>query len=105
MIYAKFTALAYRQSAILDYGHSFKTSSRLLNDFKPLLIWEEASLVAIDTDSDNHLIKHGERSLQDIKMSCRKWIERSWKQSFFSHIVYVFFSTTIASRWLCGLLQ
>ena len=76
---AEFTAFVNRQVVILYDSDTFKTFRGLPYDVYTFFIREESPLVYIDSDSDGHLIEHGQCPFEDIKMSCRERIERSRK--------------------------
>lgn len=68
--YTKLTALVNSEVVILDDMDSLQTGSRLTDYADPLVIIEEAALIDIDSDCNNHLIKHGKGTLEDIQVTC-----------------------------------
>ena len=85
MLYAQLAANINCQTVILDDAHSFKTGNSLPDDVNSLFVWKESALIYVHTYSHNHFVKHGQRTFENIEMSCCERIERSREQCFSFH--------------------
>ena len=75
MMYAEFVACINRKVIIINDGYTFEAFSSLSYDIHLFLEREESPLVYIDTHSHDDFIKHCQRPLQDIEMTCCERIE------------------------------
>ena len=85
MVDAEFTTLVNSKVVVLDYTHAFQSFRGLTDDVNTLLIRKEASLVYIDSHSNDHFVEHGQRPLQDIEVTSRKRVKGSRKHSYPFH--------------------